>query len=352
MTIAKAVLVTGGAGYIGSHTCKALSLAGYTPIAYDNLVHGHRWAVQWGPFVYGDVADGELLEETLRRYSIRAVIHFAAYAYVGESMSQPGKYFRNNIANTVTLLEALERVGIDKMVFSSTCATYGLPTELPISEDTPQRPINPYGESKLVVERMLQWWGLAHPLRWSVLRYFNAAGADLDGEIGEDHDPETHLIPLAIEAALGTCPALDIHGSDYPTRDGTPVRDFVHVADLASAHVAALRYLENGGDSIALNLGTGRGHSVREVLAMVEQVTGRTVPVRIGSRRPGDPPQLVARAHRAREVLGWHAQHSSLRTIVETAWRWRTERKPSLVRDPDIAVAALETSLSKAAAAA
>ena len=352
MTTSKTVLVTGGAGYIGSHTCKALLLAGYTPVTYDNLVHGHRWAVQWGPLVQGDVADGELLEQTLRRYSIDAVVHFAAYAYVGESMTRPGKYFRNNIANTVTLLEAMENVGIDKIVFSSTCATYGLPRELPISEDTPQRPINPYGESKLVVERMLQWWGVAHSLRWSVLRYFNAAGADIDGEIGEDHEPETHLVPLAIEAALGTRAVLDIHGADYATRDGTPIRDFVHVADLASAHVAALKYLERGGESVALNLGTGRGHSVREVLAMVEEVSGRSVPVRMGPRRPGDPPQLVARAQRAREVLGWQPQHSSLRTIVETAWRWRTERRPTLVPDPETGLEAAQTSLPKAAAAA
>ena len=350
MRKSKAVLVTGGAGYIGSHTCKALSLAGYTPVTYDSLVHGHRWAVQWGPLVCGDVADGELLEEILRQYSIGAVVHFAGYAYVGESMSRPGKYFRNNIANTVTLLEAMEAVGVGNIVFSSTCATYGMPGELPIREETPQHPINPYGESKLVVERMLQWWGVAHPLRWAVLRYFNAAGADPDGEIGEHHEPETHLIPLAIEAALGTRGPLEIYGSDYDTHDGTAVRDFIHVTDLASAHVAALEHLNGGGESVALNLGTGRGYSVREVLAAVEDVTGRTVPVRNAPRRVGDPPQLVASAMRARELLGWAPCYSDLRTIVETAWRWHVERRPSLVPEPESVMAIEPASFAQAVA--
>jgi len=350
MRKSKTVLVTGGAGYIGSHTCKALSLAGYSPVTYDSLVHGHRWAVQWGPFVRGDIADGELLEHTLRRYSVGAVVHFAGYACVGESMTDPGKYFRNNTANTLTLLEAMESVGTDSIVFSSSCATYGMPREIPIREETPQQPINPYGESKLAVERMLQWWGVAHPLRWSVLRYFNAAGADPDGEIGEDHEPETHLIPLAIEAALGMRGPLEIFGCDYETPDGTPVRDFVHVTDLASAHVAALQYLKAGGDSVALNLGTGRGYSVREVLSAVEDVTGRTVPVRNAPRRRGDPPQLVASAQRARQLLGWEPCHSDLRTIVETAWQWHAERKPSLVPDARSILAVEPTAFSRTAA--
>ena len=352
MTIkSKAVLVTGGAGYIGSHTCKALSLAGYTPVTYDNLVHGHRWAVQWGPLVRGDVADGELLAETLRRHSIAAVIHFAGYAYVGESMSYPGKYFRNNIANTLTLLEAIESVGVDKIVFSSTCATYGAPAELPITEDMPQEPINPYGESKLVVERMLQWWGLAHRLQWAALRYFNAGGADPDGEIGEDHQPETHLIPLAIEAALGLRGPLEIYGSDYQTADGTAVRDYIHVTDLASAHVRALKHLERGGESVALNLGTGSGHSVREVVDMIGQISGRHVPVQFGARRDGDPPKLVANADRAREILGWQPRHSSLHSIVETAWRWHAEHR-AMVAHPhglNMSVTATAAPFSEAA---
>jgi UDP-arabinose 4-epimerase len=327
-----AVLVTGGAGYIGSHTCKALSLAGYTPVTYDNFVHGHDWAVQWGPLVRGDVADPLLLDETLRRYRIGAVIHFAGYAYVGESMSSPGKYFRNNVSNTLTLLEAMQNLDVKKIVFSSTCATYGNPTALPIPEDHAQCPINPYGESKLVVERMLQWWGIAHGLRWSVLRYFNAAGADLDGDIGEDHRPETHLIPLAIQAALGSGTRLKIFGSDYPTHDGTAVRDYIHVMDLAAAHVSALKYLDVRGECASVNLGTGTGHSVRQVIATIEEVSGRQVPIERAPRRAGDPPRLFARVDRARELLGWEPQHSSLRAIVESAWRWHSERKATVGR--------------------
>lgn len=322
MTGAASVLVTGGAGYIGSHTCKALAQAGYVPVTYDNLVQGHACAVQWGPLVRGDVGDAMLLKDTMRRYSITAVIHFAAHAYVGESMAQPEKYYRNNVVNTLTLLETMQSARVGSLVFSSTCATYGMPLEVPMSEEHPQNPINPYGESKLVVERMLQWWEKAHGFRWIALRYFNAAGADAEGDIGEDHEPETHLIPLAIEAALGRRGPLDIYGSDYPTHDGTAVRDYIHVSDLASAHVSALRRLERGGDSVALNLGTGAGYSVREVISMVEEVGGRRVPVRAAPRRAGDPPQLVASAKRAREALCWQPRHSALRTIVESAWNW------------------------------
>jgi UDP-glucose-4-epimerase GalE len=327
-----AVLVTGGAGYIGSHTCKALANAGFTPVTYDNLVHGHSWAVRWGPLVRGDLANQALLADTLRRYSITAVIHFAAFAYVGESMSAPGKYFGNNVSNTLTLLEAMQQAQVDTMVFSSTCATYGMPDKLPIDESQTQKPINPYGESKLFAERMLQWWGNAHGLRWTALRYFNAAGADRDGDIGEDHQPETHLIPIAIQAAMGLRAPLDIFGCDYPTPDGTAVRDYVHVSDLATAHVAALKRLQRGGDSIALNLGTGTGHSVRDVVSMVEVFGGR-VPVRMAARRLGDPPLLVAAANRAREVLEWEPRHSSLDEIVSTAWRWHAHhnKRPARV---------------------
>lgn len=328
-----AVLVTGGAGYIGSHTCKALARAGYLPVTYDSLEHGHRWAVRWGPLVAGDLADSDLLRRTLAEYNIGAVVHFAGYCYVGESMTDPAKYFRNNTVNSLALLEAMRAAGTARIVFSSTCATYGMPAQVPMHESDPQQPINPYGESKLAVEKILHWWEIAHGFRWFALRYFNAAGADPDGEIGEDHDPETHLIPLAIEAALGKRAALDIYGSDYPTRDGTAVRDYIHVADLADAHVRALSHLETGGDSAALNLGTGSGHSVREVIAMVDTVSGRRVPVREAPRRPGDPAELVADAGRAKELLKWQPRHSTLDTIVQSAWRWHSERHAIVLRD-------------------
>ena len=322
------VLVTGGAGYIGSHTCKALAAAGYLPVALDSLVHGHRWAVRWGPFEHADLADRDGVERVLRERRIGAVVHFAAYAYVGESMTDPGKYFRNNVANTLNLLEAMRVAGVEQIVFSSTCATYGVPDAVPIAEDHPQRPVNPYGESKLFIERALYWHGVAHGLRWMALRYFNAAGADPDGEIGEDHDPETHLIPLAIETALGRRHELQVMGTDYPTPDGTAIRDFVHVTDLADAHVRALRHLEREGASGALNLGTGSGHSVREVIAMVERVSGRAVNARNAPRRAGDPPALVAAPGRARELLGWEPQWSSLESIVQTAYRWHGAHVP------------------------
>jgi len=322
------VLVTGGAGYIGSHTCKALAAAGYTPVALDNLVYGHRWAVRWGPLEFTDLADRAAVERVLRQRAIRSVIHFAAYAYVGESMSDPGKYFRNNVANTLNLLDAMRAVGVGRIVFSSTCATYGVPDAVPIAEDHPQRPVNPYGESKLFIERALHWHGAAHGLRWMALRYFNAAGADPDGEIGEDHDPETHLIPLAIATALGRRAELQVMGTDYPTPDGTAIRDYIHVTDLADAHVRALRHLEAAGASGALNLGTGRGHSVREVVATVERVSGRKVHARNAPRRPGDPPALVAAPGRARELLGWEPRCSGLETIVQTACRWHSAHVP------------------------
>ena len=316
------VLVTGGAGYIGSHACKALAAAGYTPVSLDSLVYGHRWAVRWGPLAEVDLADRAGVERVLRAHAIEAVIHFAAYAYVGESMADPGKYFRNNVANTLNLLEAMRAAGVGRIVFSSTCATYGVPDAVPIAEDHPQRPVNPYGESKLFVERALHWHGTAHDLRWMALRYFNAAGADPDGEIGEDHDPETHLIPLAIETALGRRAELQVMGTDYPTPDGTAIRDYIHVTDLADAHVRALGHLEAGGAPGALNLGTGSGHSVRDVVAMVERISGRKVNARNAPRRAGDPPSLVAAPGRARELLGWQPRWSGLETIVETAYRW------------------------------
>lgn len=320
------ILVTGGAGYIGSHACKALHAAGYLPVTLDNMEYGHPWAVRWGPLIEGDLADPALLSRVFHDYPVKGVMHFAAYAYVGESMSQPEKYFRNNVINALHLLEAMRGAEVRAIVFSSTCATYGIPSEIPIPEEHEQRPINPYGESKLFIERALHWHEVAHGLRHAALRYFNAAGADPDGEIGEEHDPETHLLPLAIQAALGRREYLDLFGTDYPTPDGTAIRDYIHVADLATAHVLALERLLGGSASLRLNLGTGHGHSVRQVLAMVEQVGGRPVPVRESPRRAGDPPELVAAPTRATELLGWRPRHSDLRTIVETAWRWHERR--------------------------
>jgi UDP-glucose-4-epimerase GalE len=324
--MSKAVLVTGGAGYIGSHAAKALARAGYAPIVLDNLVYGHREAVRWGPLVEGDVGDRPLVAATLRRFQVEAVMHFAAFAYVGESMTHPERYFANNVVNSLALLDAMREVGVRRLVFSSTCATYGVPQSVPIREDMPQRPVNPYGESKLMVERLLHWEGVAHGLKHASLRYFNAAGADAEGETGEVHEPETHLIPLILDAALGRRAQIDIYGTDYPTPDGSAIRDYIHVGDLAEAHVLALGHLERGGDNLALNLATGEGHSVREVIAAAERVTGRRIPRREAPRRPGDPPALVADATQARSVLGWTPRSSDLDTILATAWAWHRRR--------------------------
>lgn len=324
--MSKTILVTGGAGYIGSHACKALARAGYEPVAYDNLSRGHRDAVRWGPFVEGDLADRDLLAATLRRCRIAAVMHFAAFAYVGESVERPELYFRNNVVNSLGLLEAMVEAGVKDIVFSSTCATYGVPESLPIRESTPQRPVNPYGETKLMVERALHWFGEAHGLRHAALRYFNAAGADPEGEIGEDHEPETHLLPLILYTALGRRPHIDIYGTDYPTPDGSAIRDYIHVQDLAEAHVLALAHLAKGGASLALNLGTGEGHSVRQAIAAAERVTGRKIACREAPRRAGDPPILVADATRARAELGWVPRHSDLDSILSSAWAWHLRR--------------------------
>ena len=317
-----AILVTGGAGYIGSHACKALAQAGFLPVTFDSLEYGHREAVLWGPLIEGDLADRELLDTVMQDYSIQAVVHFAAYAYVGESMQNPGKYFNNNIANTTSLLEAMRNNGVGSIVFSSTCATYGIPEQLPIDESHPQAPVNPYGESKLFIERALHWFGVAYGIRSVALRYFNAAGADPDGEIGEQHDPETHLIPLIIETALGQRPAIDIYGTDYPTPDGTAIRDYIHVSDLAEAHVLALGYLFDERESICLNLGTGQGYSVREVIDAVANCGNMNITTRDCPRRAGDPAELVADARQARRALNWVPHRSSLEQIVATAYRW------------------------------
>ena len=317
------VLVTGGAGYIGSHACKALAKAGHVPVVYDNLVYGHREAVRWGPLVEGDIGDRSCLDATIREHRPEAVMHFAGYAYVGESVSDPGKYYRNNVAGSLTLLEAMRDHGIGRLVFSSTCATYGLPQYTPMDEHHPQQPINPYGASKLMVERMIGDFAGAHGLRAISLRYFNAAGADPDGEIGEDHSPETHLIPLALAAALGSIPQLTIFGDDYGTDDGTCIRDYVHVSDLAQAHVLAVEGLAGTSPGLrAFNLGNGSGYSVKQVVSAVERVTGHRVPLRIGSRRSGDPARLVSASDCARKELGWQPRIAGLDEIIATAWAW------------------------------
>ena len=326
------VLVTGGAGYIGSHACKALAHAGYLPVSYDSLEHGHAEAVRWGPLEQGNIADRARLDEVITRHRPLAVMHFAAYAYVGESVSDPGKYYRNNVAGSLALFEALRDHGIAACIFSSTCATYGVPQRLPLTEDHPQQPINPYGASKLMVERMLGDFDAAHGLRSISLRYFNAAGADPEGETGESHDPETHLIPLVLDAAAGTRPSVTVFGSDYDTADGTCIRDYIHVSDLADAHVLAMRALLDGAKTTAYNLGNGAGFSVREVIDCARRVTGRDIAVAEGARRPGDPAVLVGDAHRIRTELGWSPRLADLEAIIATAWRWhqRSHRAPAV----------------------
>jgi UDP-glucose-4-epimerase GalE len=321
------ILVTGGAGYIGSHAVRLFLARGHDVWVYDNLTMGHRAAVPGERLLVGDLAEKDRLDQALVAHRIEAVVHFAAFAYVGESVQQPGKYYQNNLVNTLNLLEVLRRHGVGRFVFSSTCATYGVPDQVPITEDQPQRPINPYGSGKLAVEFALSDYAAAYGWGVAMLRYFNAAGASPDGKIGEDHDPETHLIPLVLQAALGQRPAVQVFGTDYPTPDGTCVRDYIHVDDLAEAHLLALEKL-TPGQPLRYNLGTGRGYSVREVIGVAEEVTGRRVPVQEGPRRPGDPPALVASAEKAARELGWRARYTDLRAIVETAWNWhRTHPK-------------------------
>jgi len=318
------ILVIGGAGYVGSHACKALGLGGLEPIVFDNMASGHADAVKWGPLEVGDILDPDRLDAVFRKHKPQLVMHFAAFAYVGESVVDPAKYYRNNVVGTLSLLDAMRRNGVDSIVFSSTCATYGVPESLPITEMTPQRPINPYGFTKLVIERALADYEVAYGLRWAAMRYFNAAGCDPDGELGERHAPETHAIPLAILAALGKGPQFKVFGTDYDTEDGSAVRDYVHVSDLASAHVAAIPYLLNGNASQAFNLATGSAVSVLELLRSVERVTGRPVPVELSARRAGDPPALYAVADKARRVLGWQPDHTDIDGIVGSAAAWFT----------------------------
>jgi UDP-arabinose 4-epimerase len=314
------VLVTGGAGYIGSHACKALAAAGHRPVAFDDLSTGHRRAVKWGPLIAGDILDRTAVDAAIAEHRPEAVLHFAAHAYVGESVENPARYYRNNIAGTLVLLDAMLAAGVLRIVFSSSCTVYGTPGRTPIAESAPLGPVNPYGWSKRMVEQVLADYNAAYGLAYASLRYFNACGADPDGEIGEWHDPETHLIPRVLMAASGRLPRLDIFGDDYPTPDGTAIRDYVHVTDLAEAHVTALGLLGGGTKSIALNLGTGAGHSIRQVIAAAERATGRQVPVNVGARRAGDPPVLVADPAAARQAIGFAPRYSDLDTIMRTAW--------------------------------
>ncbi len=323
----KTILVVGGAGYIGSHTCKLLASEGYLPVTFDNLVYGHEWAVKWGPLEKGDLLDRARIAQVIDQCKPEAVIHFAAYCYVGESVEKPGKYYENNVYGTLNLLEAMVQAGVKNIVFSSTCATYGVPEWIPLTEDHPQNPINPYGMSKLMVEKIFEDYETAHGLRSAALRYFNAAGADPAGEIGEDHNPETHLIPIVLDVALGRRENIAVYGDDYDTPDGTCIRDYIHIVDLGDAHLRALKHLQNGGESLRLNLGNGQGYSVREVIGLSRKVTGRQIEEVTGDRRPGDPPRLIGDPKLARETLGWNPQYGDLETIIQHAWNWQ-QKKP------------------------
>jgi UDP-glucose-4-epimerase GalE len=315
------ILLTGGAGYIGSHAVKLFLARGHDVWVYDNLAVGHRAAVPAERLIVADLADLPRLDHAILANRIEACVHFAAYTYVGESVKEPGKYYQNNLVNALNLMECLRRNGVWRFVFSSTAATYGTPRAVPIPEDAPQQPINPYGSSKLAVERALADYAAAYSWGSAALRYFNAAGASPDAKIGEDHDPETHLIPLIIQTAMGKRPAIEIFGTDYPTLDGTCIRDYVHVDDLADAHLLALERLQPG-TAARYNLGIGRGYSVREVIHTVEEATGQKVTAKEGARRPGDPPVLVASSDRIQRELGWKPRYTELRAIVETAWNW------------------------------
>lgn len=324
MSARPAVLVAGGAGYIGSHTAKVLRQHGFVPVVLDNLTTGNRWSVRFGPFVDGWIGDRGLVRKTIEEFGVEAAILFAGNAYIGESTADPAKYYRNNICEGIAFLDGLLEAGVRQVVFSSSCSVYGVQEGTPIREESPKQPLSPYAESKLFLENALHWYDSAYGFRSICLRYFNAAGADPAGELGEWHEPETHLIPLTIRAALGG-PPLRVFGVDYPTADGTAIRDYIHVTDLADAHVRALRHLLEGGASAKFNCGTGVGHSVRQVVEMVEAVSGKCVPLEVGPRRNGDAPVLVADAASIRCALGWRPVHSSLETVCRTAWRWHAE---------------------------
>ena len=323
----KTILVTGGAGYVGSHMVRELARLGYRPVTFDNLQEGHRDAVLAGDLVTGDLADEVLLDQVFDDYPFEGVMHFASRCYVGESMDNPSLYYEQNLVSALTLLRVMLRHGVHKFILSSTGATYGNPLHIPIDETHPQDPVNPYGETKFFLERILKHYGRAYQVRSVSLRYFNAAGASLDGHLGEAHDPETHLIPRLLQVANGQLEKVEIYGADYPTDDGSCIRDYIHVVDLVSAHMAAFRWLDEQNPSEAFNLGTGAGHSVKEVVKMARQVTGREISVQMASRRPGDPVELVADVQKIRRLLDWEPTHSDLKTIVETAWKWEQNRR-------------------------
>lgn len=318
----KTVLIAGGAGYIGSHANKMLHSRGYDTVVYDNLATGHKEAVKWGKFAEGDILDADALRTVFKENKIDAVMHFAAFSLVGESVTDPAKYYRNNVTGTLSLLNAMREAGCGYFIFSSTCATYGMPMEIPLTESHRQIPINPYGNTKLAVERMLSDFSVAYGIKYCPLRYFNAAGADPDAETGENHNPESHLIPLVLDAALGRRDNIKIFGTDYDTPDGTCVRDYIHVNDLSDAHILALEYLMNGGESTAFNLGNGNGYSVREIINTAEKVVGHRIPTVEAARRPGDPDTLVGSANKARKILGWNPKLADIETIVSTAYKW------------------------------
>lgn len=323
------ILVTGGAGYIGSHSVLALQKAGYEVVILDNLVYGHQDLVETvlgTKLIVGDTNDRSLLQRVFAEYKIDAVMHFAAYAYVGESVTKPAKYYRNNVLGTFTLIEAMREAKINNFVFSSTCATYGIPDSVPIAEEQPQNPINPYGATKLMVERILQDFSSAYNFRSVCLRYFNAAGADPKGKLGEDHNPETHLIPLVLQTALGQRESISIFGTDYDTPDGSCVRDYIHVLDIAQAHILALEYLLKDGKTDVFNLGNGNGFSVKEVIKTARKITGKEIKAEISDRRPGDPPALVGSGAKARQVLNWKPQYAQLEDIISHAWQWHQKR--------------------------
>jgi UDP-glucose-4-epimerase GalE len=318
----KEVLIVGGAGYIGSHMCKYLHSQGIRPVVLDNLVYGHRQAVKWGPFYEGEMADADLLQKIFVKHDFAAVMHFAAYCYVGESMQSPYKYYQNNIGATLHLLNAMLEHKVLKFIFSSTCATYGEPEHLPLQETSPQHPINPYGRSKLMMENILDDFDAAYGLKSACLRYFNAAGADPDGETGEDHNPETHLLPIVLQTALGQREKITIFGNDYDTADGTCIRDYIHVYDLAQAHYLCLQHLLAGGNSKKYNLGNGNGYSILDVIQTASVITGKKIPYSYAERRPGDPATLVGSAELITEELGWRPEFGSLEKILSTAWNW------------------------------
>lgn len=318
------ILIVGGAGYVGSHANKYFHGKGYKTVVFDNLVYGHRSFVKWGDFVMGDLSDKGQIRRCFEQYTIDAVMHFSAFAYVGESVTDPAKYYRNNVANTLNLLDIMLEFGVRYFIFSSSCATYGMPREIPITEDHPRSPISPYGRTKAMVEDILRDYDAAYGIKHINLRYFNAAGADPEGELGERHDPETHLIPLTVYAAIGRLENLKIFGTDYPTKDGTCIRDYVHVTDLADAHLLALQYVRQAQASDSFNLGNGNGYSVREVIDAVRRVSGRNVAVIETERRAGDPPVLIGSSSKAMTTLGWRPQFGDLESIISTAWRWHS----------------------------